>query len=1244
MEKRKDRFDNSSSHKQEFIEEAENKAEIESIKNSSGSLLKKFVESKIKTKKLLKIVWRSPPFNKNLKIGDISVNNKTKEDQIFLYNKDIIETLRHGTTICEFYQNSPSSNEQKSSRDCQSSSVTNLNNEKIQIPEIKILRKGLPKYFYQRESHLQFSESKIKDDQESRNRDTQDGIEEDLLILNKVHQNLRNTPQNSITIFQAKRANGECCHISLIKFGCMELWSCSNNSVSIICQNRKDIEQYDEQRFYYAKLIAKTWFDFLEIKSESEVVELKSLLEDHTLVGEYCGNMDLQHFVKYDRVQIVFYAIVNKFSKEPCQPLEQSFEIFNRFELDVVDWKVYRNYTDMNSIITKLREIYNEVESGSVEDYGEGDVIYFMGEEPTKKTMITLCKLRTLEGVFLKKIQEKAKYLVQNKVSAKSISKKFSAESVKLIGDKKQPKCLESYNRIYEKLFEIVETNKLTVEHIAERFYEQYQVSNQANDSNRYFEYLPKKDIEILIKGFDKSSKRPNIPDVNINSPNPYKNRVYEKTKACTVEQKSTDKAQLKGALDALKTNDGELSGNGSKETTGVLSDKSNKDKKGKNRNNKGGQIYKEKKSSAIFYSDKSCSNFASEQKRLKTPEIKSELGNITLEVSVEKLDNLTEKTSLIDVEEDKAGLLKDKMTKQNQDQITQDIEEFQTTTKTQTSLSTPSRYKQTSYLNQNCTEDSIFGKVIDKRCPVYKELVLISPPGFLGAKDLKALANTFNLVIVENPVEEKHLQKNKVTLQYAPTIFDMSKIPNSAHFLIINSDEHMKNFCVRRLSGEYSDSSHLKNQFSLFVNKNKGCFPKNDQSKQQCSNNNNIDYKLVLDEYQSLIEKAFFQYHLHDQSKAHLLAIDIKPQSKNISTINYIDKVKTKIQHILNQNFEIAAFKNMTSHHPERNLDLEKYSCNIDMTNQHEFMSEIKKSCPVSVSNCETTLKKRDGINYNNSVIFQLFCGFPGLGKSYFVNYIQASMDKLDIHIQGQTSDAIWKDLIDKSESNLPAPEIMKLNAKTYEKTMKGQMIKMSSSLRPGKNLIIIDKCNNSEKQLKEIKTGLVKFYNQPVRFTKVVLCVPFCKNNLQKGDYQFAPSCGLVLNCLKRVQERSDHEIISGDDLNKAHIVMNFVTSFSGWSSFGDVCNQELVDRIIEIPFNNENCEKMVPKSIYNKLVSVLASAPEPFLLERGDLLEELVCDVMKFVGANEKSKIFGFEYARKWKNMVKEISDTF
>jgi hypothetical protein len=52
--------------------------------------------------------------------------------------------------------------------------------------------------------------------------------------------------------------------------------------------------------------------------------------------------------VKYSRITIIFYAVVDNNSKEICWPCEKSFTLFKKFGLDMVKTESIGMYSSYN--------------------------------------------------------------------------------------------------------------------------------------------------------------------------------------------------------------------------------------------------------------------------------------------------------------------------------------------------------------------------------------------------------------------------------------------------------------------------------------------------------------------------------------------------------------------------------------------------------------------------------------------------------------------------------------------------------------------------------------------------------------------------------------------------------------------------------------------------------------------------------------------------------------------------------
>lgn len=69
-------------------------------------------------------------------------------------------------------------------------------------------------------------------------------------------------------------------------------------------------------------------------------------MSNKTFVGEYIGNVQCQHLVKYPRETIIFYAIVDNNSPKICLLLEESTKVFKKYGFDMVPLETVGVYND----------------------------------------------------------------------------------------------------------------------------------------------------------------------------------------------------------------------------------------------------------------------------------------------------------------------------------------------------------------------------------------------------------------------------------------------------------------------------------------------------------------------------------------------------------------------------------------------------------------------------------------------------------------------------------------------------------------------------------------------------------------------------------------------------------------------------------------------------------------------------------------------------------------------------------
>ena len=143
-----------------------------------------------------------------------------------------------------------------------------------------------------------------------------------------------------IEVLKTLKANGENVQVSWNNQ--VQAWVICSKNVALIAQNREhaNSNNYTAPRFAFAREMANVWFDKIDqIKRDrgnDAVQQLQNDLDQKTLVGEYIGSQEHQHLVKYSRVTIIFYAVVENNSMTDCLPCDEAWSLFDKWGLDKV--------------------------------------------------------------------------------------------------------------------------------------------------------------------------------------------------------------------------------------------------------------------------------------------------------------------------------------------------------------------------------------------------------------------------------------------------------------------------------------------------------------------------------------------------------------------------------------------------------------------------------------------------------------------------------------------------------------------------------------------------------------------------------------------------------------------------------------------------------------------------------------------------------------------------------------------
>ena len=214
--------------------------------------------------------------------------------------------------------------------------------------------------------------------------------------------------------------------------------------------NKINIEKKDDKkkkgmsnilnRYIFALEFAETWLKILEEKiinneNKNLINEFKNELGNHTLIGESVGDRKREHILVYNERDIIFYGIVNnqKLLKQKCLSLSNSFNLFKKYNLSFTEYYKSNEYDNLDELFKYLNEQYDVIFDKSLQESGEGNVVYLSCNINGSESVKGLAKLKTFEYRFYRKVREKCKgvfYLEKEKIE-EDVTKEFNKNKKK---------------------------------------------------------------------------------------------------------------------------------------------------------------------------------------------------------------------------------------------------------------------------------------------------------------------------------------------------------------------------------------------------------------------------------------------------------------------------------------------------------------------------------------------------------------------------------------------------------------------------------------------------------------------------------------------------------------------------------------------------------------------------------------------------------------------------------------------
>lgn len=393
-----------------------------------------FLEWATKDKRIQVIREQSPILDSYF-ISDISLYKKGPlEDKIYTRRDDYYNNIERGKAFIEILQE----------------------NQKQHETNIMLIKRGFKKFYDLHPLHILYNldnKNEIKLDHHSAK------------VYERIFHNVKHffqakNGEEEINLFKIYKENGEHCQISYCKS--IDSWIIGSKNVSIVINNLQELEKYLKDRHRWPKLIAETWFSMLSDLSSQQINDLKEELNGRTILGEHCGHPMHQHIMKYSKIQIIFYALIENEDKEICADPDIAYSFFQRFKLEMskrIKFDNIKTFEEMNNV---LFDMSKKIAAAPMEEEGEGSVIYFtsLNKKTGKRKMLGMCKIKSYDYCAFRELREKLKKFILKNYEERTYVKKYCFEIEKLCQYFDAHKSVEFYSNLCRNSFHIVKNEK----------------------------------------------------------------------------------------------------------------------------------------------------------------------------------------------------------------------------------------------------------------------------------------------------------------------------------------------------------------------------------------------------------------------------------------------------------------------------------------------------------------------------------------------------------------------------------------------------------------------------------------------------------------------------------------------------------------------------------------------------------------------------------------------------------------
>lgn len=246
-------------------------------------------------------------------------------------------------------------------------------------------------------------------------------------------------------VVSTEKANGENAQISRFH----DWWVVASKNVCLIARSASDVELYVEARYRFATEIGRVFFSILDSITDRQLrEEFETFCQQNTLVGELIGFT--QHFVRYDKRDIQFFAIVPKNGRHPCRPPMDSILRLTYFGLPVIRSQL--RVGSFDNVVGTKEPVFSE--------NSEGCVSYVLA----RGRVIGMYKAKTRRYQLLRKLRAKTKRFATGGVTEEAMMAEFQQEFHEEDSLRRE---LEDYAR---RMFSYISSENLSTDEVDSKF------------------------------------------------------------------------------------------------------------------------------------------------------------------------------------------------------------------------------------------------------------------------------------------------------------------------------------------------------------------------------------------------------------------------------------------------------------------------------------------------------------------------------------------------------------------------------------------------------------------------------------------------------------------------------------------------------------------------------------------------------------------------------------------------------